>query len=263
MGTGLVLSGGGFRGVAHIGAIKALEENQIYPSHISGSSAGAIVGAFYASGYNPEEILDFFKTIPIFHPSRYAFKKAGFIDTDTYLSDFKKYFPIDNFEALEKKLFITTVDLTHGNVKVFDRGELIKPFLASAAFPGIFSPVIIDNCLYADGGILDNFPIDPLKGICDKIIGVYVDPILKIETGTIKHSYEVLQRAIKINFFKDSSKKFEDCDLLIYPYKLNEFNLFDKNNIDEIYQIGYNVAQENIKKNNLFLRLNQKEERFI
>ena len=64
MNVGLVLSGGGVKGVAHIGVIKALEENNIYPTHISGSSAGAVFGAFYAAGYSPEEMLTFFKTIP-------------------------------------------------------------------------------------------------------------------------------------------------------------------------------------------------------
>jgi len=256
MNTGLVLSGGGFRGVAHIGAIKALEENDIFPTHISGSSAGAIVGAFYAANYVPEEILEFFKKIPIFHLGRYAFNKAGFIDTDKYYDDFKKYFPKDSFEALQKKLFITTVDLSHGKIRVFDKGELIRPFLASSAFPGIFSPVRMGNCLYADGGILNNFPIEPLKIICEEIIGVYVDPISDKESSNMKNTLSVLERAIKINIMNDSSKKFSECDLLIYPYKLNKYSLFDKNNINEIYSIGYKVTQERIKENKLQFTLN-------
>jgi len=251
MNIGLILSGGGFRGVAHIGAIKALEENNIFPTHISGSSAGAVVGAFYAANYSPEEILAFFKTIPIFNLGRYAHNKAGFIDTDKYYPDFKKYFPEDNFDALQKKLFITTVDLNHGEIKVFNKGELIKPLLASSAFPGLFSPVTIEDGLYADGGILDNFPVEPLKLICNQIIGVYVDPISEVESMNLKHSLAILERAIKINFLSDSSKKFSECDLLIYPYHLNKYGLFDKNNIDEIYEIGYKVTQEKIKENKL------------
>ncbi|WP_340158916.1 patatin-like phospholipase family protein, partial [uncultured Maribacter sp.] len=75
MNTGLVLSGGGIRGVAHIGTIKALEEHNIFPTHISGTSAGAIVGALYAGGIQWQEILDFFKAIPIFHINRFARRK--------------------------------------------------------------------------------------------------------------------------------------------------------------------------------------------
>ena len=81
MNTGLVLSGGGVRGVAHIGAIKALEEHDIYPTHIAGTSAGAVVGALYAGGRNWEEMLDFFKTVELFTLKKYARNKPGFVDT--------------------------------------------------------------------------------------------------------------------------------------------------------------------------------------
>ena len=81
MNTGLVLSGGGARGAAHIGAIKALEEFGISPTHVSGTSAGAIVGALYAAGVNWPEILNFFKTISIFQTTRYARNKPGFINS--------------------------------------------------------------------------------------------------------------------------------------------------------------------------------------
>jgi len=249
MSIGLVLSGGGIKGVAHIGAIKALEENDIYPTHISGSSSGAVIGAFYAAGYSPEEMLSFFKTTPLFNFSRYTFRKPGFIDTDNFYADFKKYFPEDNFNVLQKKLFITTVDMLNGSIKVFDKGELIKPFLASAAFPGIFSPVTIDTCLYADGGIIDNFPLTPLKFICDKIIGVYLSPIDKIEANGLRHSLNVLDRAIKINFSNSSKLKFSECDLLIYLDSLNEYSLFDKNHINEIFNIGYQETLAMIKEN--------------
>ncbi len=91
--------------------------------------------------------------------------------------------------------------MLNGNIKIFDKDELIRPFLASAAFPGIFSPVTIGNGVYADGGILDNFPVEPLKQICDLIIGVYISPpIVIITKEKLKHSLNVLDRAIKINF---------------------------------------------------------------
>jgi len=255
MDIGLVLSGGGIKGVAHIGVIKALEENNIYPTHISGSSAGAVIGAFYASGYSPEEMLAFIKTTPLFNFNRYTFRKPGFIDTDKFYVDFKKYFPEDNFNTLQKKLFVTAVDMLNGHIKVFHKGQLIKPFLASAAFPGIFSPVTIDDSVYADGGILDNFPLSPLKLICGQIIGAYISPITKIKANGLKHSLNVLDRAIKINFSNNSRMKFPECDLLIYLDTLNKYNLFDKNHIDEIFNIGYQEAQRMIKENKKLIPL--------
>jgi len=249
MSIGLALSGGGIKGIAHIGAIKALEENNIYPTHISGSSIGAIIGAFYASGYSPEKIVAFFKTIPLFNISRYSFRKPGIIDTENFYEDFKKYFPEDNFNMLQKKLFITTVDMLNGTIKIFNKGELIRPFLASAAFPGIFSPVTINNGLYADGGILDNFPLTPLKSICSQLIGIYVSPINTIKADKLKYSLNVLERSIRINFSNASLPKFSECDLLIYP-PLNKYGLFDKNNIDEIFNIGYETTQNKLEELN-------------
>ena len=247
MKIGLVLSGGGIKGVAHIGAIKALEEHGIYPSYISGSSAGAVVGAFYAYGYAPDEILEVFRTLPLFSISRYTFRKPGIIDTDRFYSDFKKYLPEDNFSFLKKQLFITTVDMLNGNIKVFDKGELIKPFLASAAFPGVFSPMTIDDIVYADGGILDNFPIAPIENLCDQLIGIYASPLAKINATKLKHSYNVLDRAIRINFSNGSTQKFTKCDLLIHPKELTNYGLFDKNKLTEIFNIGYQTALKMIR----------------
>jgi len=252
MNIGLVLSGGGIKGVAHIGVIKALEENNIFPTHISGSSSGAVVGAFYAAGYSPEEMLRFFKSTALFNFNRFAFRKPGFIDTDKFHVDFNKYFPVDNFMSLQKKLFITTVDMLNGHIKVFTEGELIRPFLASAAFPGIFSPVTIDRGVYADGGILDNFPVTPLIDICDPIIGVYISPITKIKANNLRHSLNVLDRAIKINFLNGSLLKFSECDLLIQPDSLNKYGLFDKNGINEIFNIGYQTTLNALQKSKLF-----------
>jgi NTE family protein len=246
--VGLVLSGGGIKGVAHIGAIKALEENNISPYYISGTSAGAIIGAFYAYGYSPENILSFFKKLSLFSVSRYAFRKPGIINTDKFYEDFKVYFPEDDFGALKKKLFVTTVNILNGEIKIFKQNELIKPFLASAAYPGLFSPVKIDNEIYADGGILDNFPLTPLTDFCDHIIGVHTSPLTIIDHNKLKHSYNVLERAIKINFSKSSIEKFNKCDILVNPQELHKFGLFGMNNIYEIYNIGYVETKKKLEE---------------
>ncbi|MEL6917683.1 MAG: patatin-like phospholipase family protein, partial [Bacteroidota bacterium] len=154
---GLVLSGGGHRGVAHAGAIKALEEYGISPNLISGSSAGALVGALYAADYKPEEMIKVFKNLKIFNISRYARKKPGFVDTNSFHGFLAAYFPENSFKFKKKELFITATDLVNAKIKVFTQGNLINSILASASFPGVFTPMSIDNCLYADGGILDNF----------------------------------------------------------------------------------------------------------
>ncbi|MBQ0786119.1 MAG: patatin-like phospholipase family protein [Oceanihabitans sp.] len=254
MNIGLVLSGGGVRGVAHIGAIKALEEAGIYPTHISGTSAGAIVGALYAAGLGWEEMLHFFKTVPIFKTSKFTFKKPGFIDTEKLADEFNSFFPIDNFSCLKKNLFIAATNIETGKLKVFNSGELIKPILASASFPGVFTPVKIENSHYIDGGVLNNFPTESLKDICPIIIGVYVNPLKPIKAKSLRHSYSVLERAYKIMAESHAIAKFSDCDLLISPEELINFGTFNMKNMDALFSLGYTSTKEELEKKTSHLK---------
>jgi NTE family protein len=246
--VGLVLSGGGVRGMAHIGAIQALEEQGIFPEIVSGSSAGAVVGALYCHGYSPAEMKRFFAETPLFHISRFAFGKPGFIDTDKFFKDFIQYFRLDDFSSLKKKLYVTTVDMLKGEKRIFSEGELIRPLLASSAFPGLFSPVCIEEVLYADGGILDNFPIEPIETEVDYLVGSYVSPLDTIQAESLKYSVNVLERAIRINYSKRSRRKFDACDILFRPSKLVQYGLLDVNKLDVIYQIGYEAARQELQK---------------
>lgn len=251
MKIGLALSGGGARGAAHIGAIRALEEKGIIVNYISGTSSGAIVGALYANDVPWMEILNFFKTIPIFRPNRYAFNKPGFIDSEDFYGDLKKYFPEDDFAALNKTLYITATDIIKGTLKIFNKGQLIKPIIASASFPGLFTPTQINDSYYVDGGTLNNFPVEPLITSCDRIIGVYVNPLEKMSVKDLKHSYTVVERAFKIKVAAESLNKFSACDLVIYPEKLTDYGIFDMNNIDAIYQLGYSTTKKLLKDHKL------------
>lgn len=235
---GLVLSGGGYRGIAHAGALKAFEEAGIFPDYISGSSVGALVGALYAADYSYKDILTFFKKVKVFEFNRFARNKPGWVDTDTFRNYLRSYFPENNYSSLNKNLFVTTTDLLSGKLKVFSSGNLIDTLLASASFPGVFSPVTIENGLYADGGILDNFPIKPIQD-CEYIYGVYVSPIKVLKAKDFKHSYDVVNRALHLRMNAASSLKFSKCNLVVYPEALSKYNLFDAKNIDQLFEIGY------------------------
>jgi len=250
---GLVLSGGGFKGVAHAGAIKAFEELDVIPKYVSGSSAGAIVGALYAGNYSSHDIKNFIKKTPVFKLNRFTRKKAGFLDSEKFEDDLNSFLPQNSFEALSKKLFITATNLVEGNTKVFSKGELIKPILASAAFPGVFTPVMIGGELYADGGILDNFPIKPLKKKCDLIIGIDVSPIKKPKITDFKHSYNVMQRAYYLRAMPNSETKFKQCDIVIQPKKLVNHGIFNSNSLEKVYDLGYQEAMIQIES---FLKKN-------
>ena len=253
MNLGLVLSGGGMRGAAHIGAIKALEEHNLYPTHIAGTSAGAIVGALYAYGYKWEDILKFFKSVQILDIKKYALNKPGFIDAEKFYPEFKNYIINDDFSFLKKDLSMTATNILNGNLEIFDKGELIRPILASAAMPGIFAPVKINDSYYIDGGTLNNFPVELLKTTCDKIIGVYVNGFDTIKINNLKHSHNVIERAFKLKSVKDDQEKFNDCDLVISPKELNNYGTFDRKHLDDIFKIGYDATIKELVHNNNFL----------
>ena len=241
---GLVLSGGGVRGVAHIGTLQVLEDLGINITHVAGVSAGSIVGALFAAGHPAKDILDFFKKTSIFKMSNYAIFKPGIIDTGKLIQVFHKYLEDDSFESLQKKLFIVATDLEHAQSKLFDSGELIRTILASSAFPMVFSPVTIDDVLYADGGIMNNFPIEPLEEVCDKIIGVYVNPIIHLKKEQMNSSLAILERSYHLSIAASSLQKFNKLDVLVSPKGLSKYDTFSVSKIDEIYNIGYEAALE-------------------
>src|SRR5690606_24707175 len=135
----------------------------------------------------------------------------------------KVFFSRDSFDVLEKSLFITATDVVTGNLKIFSKGQLIKPVIASASFPGVFTPTEINGSYYIDGGILNNFPVEPLKKRCDRIIGIYINTLKKITIRDLNHSYTVADRALKIRAASDSIPKFSDCDLIVAPEDLGNY----------------------------------------
>ncbi|MEX0289896.1 MAG: patatin-like phospholipase family protein [Flavobacteriaceae bacterium] len=247
MSIGLALSGGGIRGIAHIGVIKALEEHDIHPTHIAGTSAGAIVGALYARGASWKEIYEFFENTQIFSIKNFARGKPGFVDAEKFYDHFRSYFTEDSFKALAKPLFVTATDILNGSLKVFRNGELIRPLLASAAFPGLFAPIKVGDGYYADGGILNNFPVDVIKPYCDQVIGVYANSFNKVDIAELKHSYDIMERAYKIRMSKDALAKFKDCSLVISPKNLSRFSTFSKKDMRVIFEIGHQAAHQALR----------------
>lgn len=245
---GLVLSGGGVRGAAHIGALKALEELGIWVDVVSGTSAGAIVGAFYAAGFPTEEILTFFKETPLFHWSKLSWNKPGLVDTDQFVRVLRRYFPKDDFEDLLKPLYITATDLVEAEEITFHKGRLIKTILASAAFPVVFSPVKIGDKVYADGGILNNFPVEPIRDQCRGILGIHVHAMRKLEADAIDSSIRLMHRAFEIVSTRSSLLKFQLCDHVINPQELDRYFIFNTSQIQDIYELGYKATMKDALK---------------
>jgi NTE family protein len=243
---GLVLSGGGVRAVAHIGFIEVLLENNIVPTKVAGTSAGALVSALYAAGYSPAEMLSFFEQTPLLKLSLYALNKPGIMDSDKYALFFEKFFPRNSFESLKYPLTVTATNLIEGTLDYFNSGVLIKPLIASSALPPIFSPIDINGKLYSDGGILNNFPTEPLEE-CDTIIGSFVNPITVIEKSEINSSVKLLYRVYHIGLEANNLKKFNKCNYVFAPIELNKIGALDSNAIHKAYELGYILAKREEK----------------
>jgi NTE family protein len=241
-GLGLVLSGGGTRGIAHIGVLRALGEHGIAPERIAGASAGAIVGALYAAGYDPPAMLEFFVRKNPFRLSKVAITGPGIIDTEKVVADFEEYFPANDFAALDRDLRVVATDLVRGEPVVFDSGPLIPALLASSSMPVMFTPMEVGDRVLADGGIVDNFPVDLLAGRCRALLGVHVGPIGTRAREDLRSTLAVLRRALEVGMFHATESKYPACDLVLTPPDLARYGNLDTKHMVEVEQIGFDAA---------------------
>lgn len=239
---GYVLSGGGARGFAHLGLLKMLEELKIKPTAIAGTSAGAIVGVLYAAGKGPEEILALMKNNSYFGWGNILWNKSGFFSMAMLQKLLKETIAHDNFDALKIPLFIATTDLNKGESVIFSEGELFQPVIASASVPVVFEPVFMNDKILVDGGLLNNFPVEPLEPICDVIIGSYVN---RMEDGIAKtsvfRSFNIIERCFHLAIANSVYSKMNKCDVFIEA-PLHAFDMFDVKQADNIFEIGYKTA---------------------
>ncbi|MBC2838253.1 patatin-like phospholipase family protein [Robiginitalea sp. SC105] len=240
--SGIVFSGGGVRGMAHIGLVKALREHDITPQWVAGSSVGALVGAMYADDISIDGMLSFFKETPLFRYNFFSISKPGFIDTDRYHKLFEAYWPANSFEALKRRLYVAATNLNKGQEAFFQSGELIRPLLASAALPPIFSPVKMGNTLYADGGIMNNFPLEPIAPHCRYVIGSNVAVIGELGTRDIRSSLQLTNRTTALMIYAINRDKIQSCNLIFEPPELERIGVLDKKGIERAYRIGYEHA---------------------
>ena len=239
---GLVLSGGGVRGMAHIGVIKAMQEFGLEAQLVAGSSVGALVGALYANGTPIMDMLRFFKETPLFKYNFLSIGKPGLLDTDRYEAIFKAYFPHNTFEGLKKELYVVATNLEKGEELFIHKGELIKPLLASAALPPVFSPVSYNGSLFADGGIMNNFPLEPIRDKVDFVIGSNVSIVSELNKKNLTNSLQLTGRVTGLMIYAINREKIKKCDLVIESKSLEHIGILDRKGIEKAYAIGYESA---------------------
>ena len=169
---GLALSGGGARGFAHLGVFKFLEDCGMKPDIISGTSAGALMGALYADGYSVEEIKGLFSGREFSDFAQLQIPKSGVFDSQRFRSFLRRHLRAKAIEDLKIPMAIVATDLDNGESRTFRSGPLVDVITASCSIPIIFSPVVINGVHYVDGGLFRNFPVSVIREECERVIGV-------------------------------------------------------------------------------------------
>ena len=241
---GLVLSGGGARGFAHLGLIEALNECGIFPDVISGTSAGALAGVMYADGHSPREILHIMNSGSKLDFMRPALPREGLLQIGGIIKILKSTLRARTFEELKIPLYVAATDLNNGKAEYFSKGKLLDPVIASASIPVLFQPVMINDIYYVDGGVLDNLPIKPIENKCRFLIGSFVNPVGYMEkcSGLIN----IAERTFMLSMSKEINDKEKKFDLLVSPPELRNFKILDPEKAEDLFNLGYKATKEKL-----------------
>ena len=247
---GLALGGGAAKGIAHIGVIKCLEEDEIDIAYISGTSIGSLVAAFYAFGRSIEDMMSISETLSISRVTSFTLRKRGFFTTESIRELIIQELGDVNIEDSKIPLAILAADITTGEEIVFRHGPLADAICASIAVPGVYVPVEIQGRLLVDGGIVENVPISPLKKMgAGIIIAVDLNGISRYRYP--KDIMDVMGNAFDIAIDLRTRDQIKSADLAI-SMDLSQFSRVDNTKrVQELMNVGYYATKNKIPK--LFL----------
>ncbi|MCL2416780.1 MAG: patatin-like phospholipase family protein [Bacteroidales bacterium] len=273
---GVVLSGGGAKGIAHIGTLRMLEKLNIPVDYIAGTSMGAIVGALYAMGYTADQIdtiaqmtdwMSLFSDAPdrehirvfdrkhndhhqlrvSFDPRNITAFSSGMIEGQRIDNMLTRYlfesYRTPNFSDLQIPFFAVATDLVAAEYVILDSGNLMHAVRASMAVPSIFSPIEIDGRLLVDGGVLNNFPVLEMRRRgADIVIGVDVGWYYG-DMKELRSFFQIIEQVVFMGGQSLNNKNRAAADILIRP-DLGSLTAMSFASSDSILQIGHNAAQK-------------------
>jgi len=242
-----VLSGGGARGFAHLGVIKALQERNIYPSAISGTSAGAIAGVFLANGYTVDEIIEILAGKLSRRMFAWNSLRMGLISFNKVGEYIKKNLRYHTFEELNIPLYISATSFIDGTQKIFNKGDIMEALAASCAIPAIFPAVEINSIPYVDGGLFNNLPIEPFLDQKKEVICVHVNPIRDLSEK--RSLWEIVDRSFHLSFVEKVRRSAHGSYMYIEPKELINYNLFELSKANAIIDIGYKYGVDYLLEN--------------
>lgn len=234
----LALSGGGARGIAHLGVLAALDELELPVGALAGASSGGIVSTFYAAGFAPREVLRLLQATSIPRLTRPVFGRNGLLGLDAVEQLLSRHLgPVQRFEDLQRPLTLVATDLEAGESVYFNQGLLLPPLLASSAVPILYRPVEYQGRRLVDGGLLNNLPVEPLLGRGGPVVGVHCNPINR--EGRIPSLRRVVERTLQLALSANITTRKAQCDLLLEPPQLRLYRPLDFRKADELFTIGY------------------------
>ena len=250
---GIALSGGGARGFAHIGALKAIEEAGLKPDVIAGVSAGAIAGVLYASGKPLDDILPLFSDLKFSDFCKLSIRDGGGLFN---LSGLKKFIVkqtgVENLEDLPIPTYLGATDFDNGQAAEFHEGPIGDRVIASCSIPIVFQPVRINGVNYVDGGVLRNLPAWIIRDKCEKLIGINCSPLTNYRYK--KSIYDVALRSYNLMAKSNQAVDMDMCDLVIKTPDIAAYQVFNLKDIRKVYLSGYSAAHKAVKE---WLKSNQ------
>lgn len=235
---GVALSGGGARGFAHAGALKAIEEAGLKPDIIAGVSAGSIVAVLYAAGVRPENMLKLFSERAFTDFASIQIGSGGLFGIEKFKNFILRAIGGDrNLEDLNIPTYLGVTDLDHGVPHEFHSGPVGPRMMASCSIPIVFKPVRIDGTYYVDGGVLRNHPAWIIRDKCDTLIGVNVSPMRLTHKsnsmlGVALRTYNMM---LKANQAEDMAM----CDVSVQTPEISHYSPFNLKLINNVYTSGY------------------------
>lgn len=243
---GIALSGGGARGIAHLGVLKALEEKNLAPEVISGASAGSIAGALYADGHSPDEIFKFVQAAGFYKFVKFGLEPRGIFKLDGLAKLLKDYLSVERIEDLKKPFFIGCTEFNSGKQRIFSEGNLSTLVMASCSIPILFKAVEYEGKYLIDGGVVSNLPIEPLVGKCEMLIGSHVNPI--DEADDLTGWMNLVDRVFSLATYNTVRAHIPKLDLFIEPKGLAKFGIFSTSNDQAMFDLGYEEALKVIEE---------------
>ena len=258
--VGLALGGGGAKGVAHIGVLKALEEANVQIDYLAGTSVGAMVASLYAFNIDIDAINNLARRLTISDITTFKLSKTGFFTTELLRELLIEYVGDVSIEDASIPLAITATDINTGEAVIFRQGPLVDAVCASASIPGIYIPMNLNGRTLVDGGLVQNVPVQPVKDMgAGVVIASHLSSVDSYEEP--ENVLDVMRNAFEIAVSQHTKGEVDMADLLI-AMDLSDFSLRDNTERhDELFAIGYESATKQLSKfawygkRNIFLYL--------